>query len=86
VQSRAKSRIATSMQKLAEEILARHSRERAADAANDLPEPPAETANEDMDAWSRVLAELPEDDPPARTSTGNGHDHSRFDRRGWDLD
>jgi chromosome partitioning protein len=60
------------LQDLAEEILSRHSRQRASagDEAVDWEDP------EDTATWERVLSELPEDDEPAARASGNG--------TGWD--
>ncbi len=76
----ARSRAGKAFQSLAEELLSRHSRERAQlrAEASDTEEPEEETGND----WERILAELPgDDDPPSTSPTGNGHAYG-----GWDRD
>jgi hypothetical protein len=73
----ARSRAGKALQSLAEEILSRHSRERAGLRA--LSTDVSETA-ELMD-WDRVLAELPSDDASS-TPVGENGDHSGR----WDLE
>jgi len=73
------SRVGRALQTLAEEILSRHSRERATDEAMDAPEPAvnrmAETGeieDAETEAWQKVMAEFPEDPPPVSPTT-NGN-------------
>ncbi len=76
-----RSRAGRAFQSLAEEILSRHSRERAglraqeADDSEDTGENDGET-----DAWARVLAELPAAEEPSPPRGGNG-----FGGNGWDA-
>jgi chromosome partitioning protein len=57
------SRAGRAFQALAEEILSRHSRERAEDEAAALPDAPEPApAAEDLQAWEEVLRNLPGDD------------------------
>ncbi len=83
-----RSRVGNALQALAEELLARHSRERAADAA--MAEPEVETEDDPLedemsvDAWDRVLDELPDDDEPKQDPSRNGV--VSVDSTGWDLD
>lgn len=74
VRSAPSSRVGKALQSLAEEILSRHSRERAADRAELLPDA---QETDDLAAWERVLADMPDDagDRSARSipSSGNGH-------------
>ena len=73
----ARSRVGKAFQSLAEELLSRHSHERAglrADASNAM-EPEGDRGGD----WQSVLAELPDDDIRSTApTTGNGHFHG-----GW---
>jgi chromosome partitioning protein len=73
----ARSRAGRAFQSLAEELLSRHSRERASRRAeaSDVEEPEESRGND----WERILSELPDDDARSASPTsGNGHV-----RTGW---
>lgn len=70
------SRAGKALQDLAEEILSRHSRERAAHRAAETPDRQVAESDE-LQVWERVLAEMPDDDTPSVSSKGNG-------MGGWD--
>gem|GEM_PF-3856287 len=76
----AANRAAKALQSLSEEILSRHSRERATARAVAAPTPVGsveDEPSEELRAWESVLAELPTDDRPPVSPAGNGS-------LGWD--